>query len=99
MDGASAWQRFTRITLPMLKPIMYVTGLVSIVSSWTKFEMIWALTNGGPGYSTSILPTYLYTNSFVYFDLGKGSAIATLSMAIVLILVGIYSRLFGRNLE
>ncbi|SMF84918.1 carbohydrate ABC transporter membrane protein 1, CUT1 family [Paenibacillus uliginis N3/975] len=99
MDGASAWQRFTRITLPMLKPIMYVTGLVSIVSSWTKFEMIWALTNGGPGYATSILPTYLYTNSFVYFDLGKGSAIATLSMAMVLILVGIYSRLFGRNQE
>ncbi|WP_168735757.1 carbohydrate ABC transporter permease [Cohnella fermenti] len=99
MDGASAWQRFVRITLPMLKPIMYATGLVSIVSSWTKFEMIWALTNGGPGYSTSILPTYLYTNSFVYFDLGRGSAIATLSMAIVLILVGVYARTFGRNLE
>ncbi|QTH42219.1 sugar ABC transporter permease [Cohnella sp. LGH] len=99
MDGASAWQRFTRITLPMLKPIMYVTGLVSIVSSWTKFEMIWALTNGGPGYATSILPTYLYTNSFVYFDLGKGSAIAALSMAMVLVLVGLYARLFGRNLE
>lgn len=99
MDGATAWQRFTKITLPLLKPIMYVTGMVSIVSSWTKFEMIWALTNGGPGYATSILPTYLYTNSFVYFDLGKGSAIATLSMGIVLILVGVYARLFGRNLD
>lgn len=99
VDGATAWQRFTRITLPLLKPIMYVTGLVSLVSSWTKFEMIWALTGGGPGYATSILPTYLYTNSFVYFDLGKGSAIASLSMLLVIIIVMLYSRLFGRNMD
>jgi multiple sugar transport system permease protein len=99
VDGATAWQRFTRITLPLLRPIMYVTGLVSIVSSWTKFEMIWALTGGGPGYATSILPTYLYTNSFVYFDLGRGSAIATLSMLLVVIIVILYSRLLGRNLD
>lgn len=97
VDGATAWQRFTRITLPLLKPIMYVTGLVAIVSSWTKFEMIWALTNGGPGFETSILPTYVYTNAFVYYDLGKGSAIATLSMVFVLVIVGIYAKLFGKE--
>ncbi|MNJ04549.1 hypothetical protein D3C73_1653620 [compost metagenome] len=61
--------------------------------------MIWALTGGGPGYATSILPTYLYTNSFVYFDLGKGSAIASLSMLLVIIIVMLYSRLFGRNMD
>ncbi|MCU6709832.1 sugar ABC transporter permease [Paenibacillus sp. J5C_2022] len=99
VDGANAWQRFTQIILPLLKPIIYVTGLVSIVASWTKFEMIWALTGGGPGYATSILPTYLYTHSFVYFDLGKGSAIATLSMLLVLVIVVLYVRLFGRNLD
>lgn len=99
VDGATKWQRFVHITLPLLKPIMYVTGMVSIVSSWTKFEMIWALTNGGPGYSTSILPTYLYTNTFVYFDLGKGSAIAALSMILVLFIVLLYAKLFGRNMD
>lgn len=99
VDGATAWQRFIRITLPLLKPIMYVTGMVSIVASWTKFEMIWALTGGGPGYATSILPTYLYTNTFVYFDLGKGSAIASLSMILVLIIVGLYAKAFGRNMD
>lgn len=97
VDGATSWQRFIRITLPLLKPVMYVTGMVSIVASWTKFEMIWALTGGGPGYSTSILPTYLYTNTFVYFDLGKGSAIATLSMILVLIIVALYAKALGRN--
>ncbi|XID92090.1 carbohydrate ABC transporter permease [Paenibacillaceae bacterium WGS1546] len=97
VDGATAWQRLIRIVLPLLKPIMYVTGMVSIVSSWTKFEMIWALTNGGPGFETSILPTYVYTNAFVYYDLGRGSAIAALSMVFVLVLVAIYAKLFGRD--
>ncbi|NOU91701.1 ABC transporter permease subunit [Paenibacillus sp. LMG 31456] len=97
IDGATAWQRFIYVILPLLKPIMYVTGLVSIIASWTKFEMIWILTNGGPGYSTGILPTYLYTNAFVYFDLGKGSAIATLSMVLVLIIVVVYAKLFGKE--
>ncbi|MFD0712879.1 carbohydrate ABC transporter permease [Paenibacillus sp. GCM10027626] len=99
IDGATAWQRFIHVTLPLLKPIMYVTGLVSIIASWTKFEMIWALTGGGPGYATSILPTYLYTNSFVYFDLGKGAAIGTLSMVLILIIAFLYSRLLGRNID
>ncbi|WP_165452629.1 carbohydrate ABC transporter permease [Paenibacillus thalictri] len=94
IDGANAWQRFGKIVLPLLKPIIFVTGMTQIISTWTKFEMIWALTNGGPGFTTSILPTYLYTNAFVFFDLGRGSAIATLSMVLVLILVVLYTRLF-----
>ncbi|WP_409342308.1 carbohydrate ABC transporter permease [Paenibacillus sp. MBLB4367] len=97
IDGATAWQRFRFVTLPLLKPIMYVTGMVSIIGSWTKFEMIWALTNGGPGYATSILPTYLYTHAFVYLDLGKGAAVGTLSMLIVLAIIAVYAGLFGKD--
>jgi multiple sugar transport system permease protein len=97
MDGATAWQRFWTVVLPLLRPIMYVTGLTSIIASWTKFEMIWALTNGGPGYTTSILPTYLYTHAFVYFDFGKGSAIAVLSMILILLIVAVYAKLLGRE--
>jgi multiple sugar transport system permease protein len=97
IDGATAWQRFRFVTLPLLKPIMYVTGMVSIIGSWTKFEMIWALTNGGPGYATSILPTYLYTHAFVYLDLGKGAAVGTLSMLFVLAIIAAYAGLFGKD--
>jgi multiple sugar transport system permease protein len=97
IDGANAFQRFSKIVLPLLKPIIFVTGMTQIISTWTKFEMIWALTNGGPGFTTSILPTYVYTNAFVYFDLGRGSAIATLSMLIVLVIVWAYSKLFNRG--
>ena len=64
VDGANAFKKFWHITLPMLKPVLIVTGVVQIITGWTKFEMIWVLTNGGPGFATSILPTYIYTNSF-----------------------------------
>lgn len=97
VDGARGWQRFRYVTLPLLRPIMYTTGLVSIVSSWTKFEMIWVLTNGGPGFATSILPTYLYTHAFQYFDLGMGAAIGTLSMLLVILIVLVYQRLFNKE--
>jgi multiple sugar transport system permease protein len=97
VDGARGWQRFRYVTLPLLRPIMYTTGLVSIVSSWTKFEMIWVLTNGGPGFATSILPTYLYTHAFQYFDLGMGAAIGTLSMLLVIVIVLVYQRLFNKE--
>lgn len=97
IDGATSWQRFTKIILPLLKPIMYVTGMVAIIGTWTKFEMIWALTNGGPGFATSILPTYVYTNAFVYFDFGLGSTVATVSIVVVLLFAGIYALLFGKD--
>ena len=94
VDGATGWQRFRHVVLPLLRPILFVTGLVSIVSTWTKFEMIWVLTGGGPGYETSILPTYLYTQAFRFFNLGLGSAVGTLSMLFVVGIVVVYARMF-----
>ncbi|TCL74152.1 carbohydrate ABC transporter membrane protein 1 (CUT1 family) [Hydrogenispora ethanolica] len=94
IDGCNAWKRFFYITLPMLVPVMFVTGLVCIITSWTKFEMIWVLTAGGPGHATSILPTYIYTNSFQFFNLGTGSAVAAISTLFVLAIVLVYLRLF-----
>ncbi len=94
IDGCNAWKQFSHITLPLLTPVMFVTGLISIITTWTKFEMIWVLTAGGPGWSTSILPTYIYTKSFQYFQLGLGSAVATISTLVVLGIVLIYFRVF-----
>lgn len=94
IDGCNAAKRLYYITLPLLMPVMFVTGLICIIVSWTKFEMIWVLTAGGPGYATSILPTYIYTNSFQFFKLGIGSAVATLSTLFVLVIMLVYLRLF-----
>ncbi len=97
VDGCSGVKRFFNITLPLLMPVIFVTGLICIVTTWTKFEMIWVLTAGGPNYSTSVLPTYIYTNSFQFFNLGIGSAVATISTLFVLVIIMIYLRLFNAN--
>lgn len=91
VDGANALQRFWYATLPSLRPTLFVTGMISLVTSWFKFELIWALTSGGPGFATSILPTYVYNFAFQNFDFGKAGAVATLAMVIILLLAGVYT--------
>ena len=99
VDGCNAWNRFTKITMPLLMPVILVTALTSIVQSWTKFEVIWVMTAGGPGYTTSILPTYIYTKSFVMYDMGTGSALSVISMLFMMIFVIVYLKVYNRNAE
>lgn len=97
VDGTNALKHFWYITLPLLKPVLYVSGIVQIITGWTKFEMIWALTNGGPGWATSILPTYIYANAFDFFRMGRASAVAVVSTIMVALLVLVYYRIFERT--
>ncbi|WP_420113301.1 carbohydrate ABC transporter permease [Pseudactinotalea sp.] len=97
MDGANAIQRFWHVTLPHLQPTLFVTGMTSLVTTWFKFEIIWALTNGGPGFATSILPTYVYTFAFQRFQFGTAGSVATIAMVIVLVLAAIVALLFGER--
>ena len=64
VDGAGPFRRFWHITLPLLSPVIMVTALTSMVATWTKFETIWTMTSGDPGYTTSILPVYIYMKAF-----------------------------------
>lgn len=95
VDGAYGLKHFWYITLPLLKPVLFVSGIVQIITGWTKFEMIWVLTNGGPGWATSILPTYIYTNAFDFFRMGRASAVAVISTLIVGALIVVYYKVFG----
>jgi len=97
VDGCSKLKQFFKITIPLLMPVLLTSSLVSIVISWTKFELIWVLTAGGPGTTTSILPTYVYTKAFINFDMGSGSAVATISMLFMMIFILFYLKLFNRN--
>ncbi|MHB8277074.1 MAG: carbohydrate ABC transporter permease [Candidatus Humimicrobiaceae bacterium] len=94
VDGCNKFREFIYIMIPMLAPVLFVSALISIVQSWTKFEVVYLLTGGGPGYTTSVLPTYIYTKSMVFFEMGEGSAVATISMLFMLIFVLIYLKLF-----
>lgn len=99
MDGCNKWKQFIYVTLPMLSPVILVTALTSIVQSWTKFEVIWVMTAGGPGYTTSILPTYIFSKSFKDFQMGTGSAVSVIAMLLMMIFVILYLHIYNKNAE
>jgi multiple sugar transport system permease protein len=76
LDGATAWQCFTRITLPALKPVLVVIVLLRGIFMFNKFDMIWLLTAGGPLNATENLAVLAYQKTFDTFDIGGGAATA-----------------------
>jgi alpha-1,4-digalacturonate transport system permease protein len=64
VDGASAWQRFRSITLPLLRPTTMVVVILSLIAGFQAFDFIWTLTGGGPVGSTTLMVQYIYQNAF-----------------------------------
>lgn len=90
VDGASGGKLFRYVTIPLMKPVIVLVSLISSISTWNNFRMIWVLTQGGPGYSTSVLSVYTYTTAFGFFKFGKAAALATLSFVVVLTIAAFY---------
>ncbi|WP_369414403.1 carbohydrate ABC transporter permease [Microvirga puerhi] len=86
MDGASRWQQFLRITLPLISPTVLLTAIITIVGSLQVFAQIAVLTQGGPGTSTTVLVYYLYQQAFQFHLFGYGSTLSILLFVIVAIL-------------
>ena len=85
IDGASAFQQFVKITIPMLKPIILFTSITSTIGTLQLFDEVMNITNGGPGNSTTTISQYIYNLSFKYTpDFGYA---ATVSYAIVIMIV------------
>ncbi|HWA18912.1 MAG TPA: sugar ABC transporter permease [Devosia sp.] len=100
IDGASAWQRFWAITLPMLRPVIVVLLILRTASAVVVFDEILALTGGGPGDATWVAAWYSYRKSFQPpFDLGLGAASAYALAVIIGLLSLIYIRLIYRRAE
>src|SRR5262245_44433733 len=76
LDGANAWQRFWRVTLPLIKPIMLVVVLFSMVATFADFQLVYVLTRGGPYSSTHIFGTYAYEMAMRAAKLGQGASIS-----------------------
>lgn len=83
VDGANGWQRIRYITLPMLNHTTYLVTMLLIISSFQVFDIIFLLTEGGPGRSTVVLSQYIYDQSFTYWNYGRASAAAVILFAIV----------------
>jgi multiple sugar transport system permease protein len=85
-DGANAWQRFWRITLPMLRPTMFFVLVTGVVSAAQVFDTVYALTAGGPGGSTDLVAHRIYAEAFGSAAIGRASVMA---VVLFVILVGI----------
>jgi multiple sugar transport system permease protein len=86
VDGATAWQRFRSLTLPLMRPVSLSVLLLGIIYTFKVFDLVYVMTAGGPVDSTTVLPIYTYQLTFKFFRFGEGAAAATM---LLLGLVGV----------
>lgn len=84
VDGANSWQKFRKITVPMLTPTTFFVTIMLLINSFKVFDQIAVMTNGGPGRATNVLVYYIYNQAFVNFKMGYASAVALVLFALVL---------------
>ncbi len=87
IDGASTWQKFLRVTLPLLSPLIFFNLVVGMIAAFRVFTVAYISTGGGPSYSTMFYMLYLYNNAWGYVRMGFASALAWLFVVLVLVLV------------
>ncbi|MBI4495776.1 MAG: sugar ABC transporter permease [Deltaproteobacteria bacterium] len=95
VDGASAWQRFLWIVLPLLKPALVVAGLFRLIDSFKAFPLIFVMTGGGPGVSTEPTNYYSYSQAFTHTFIGYSSAMIIVMLAATVALSAAVIRLPG----
>jgi multiple sugar transport system permease protein len=86
IDGANAWQKFRYITLPLILPFMMVAVIIRSIDALKSFDIIYAMTQGGPGTASETINIYLYNVAFSYYDIGYGSAIAVVFFIIIIVM-------------
>ncbi len=84
IDGANGIKRFFLVTLPLLSPTIFFVSIITTISSFQVFDLIYLMTQGGPENSTTVMVYWLFKEAFEYFNIGKASAIAYILFAIVL---------------
>jgi multiple sugar transport system permease protein len=86
IDGANAWTRFWKITLPLMTPVLLFTLVMGVIGTFQTFTQAYIMTGGGPANATLFYLLYLYKNAFNWFEMGYASALAWLLFLIILIL-------------
>ncbi|MBN9629412.1 MAG: sugar ABC transporter permease [Actinobacteria bacterium] len=85
IDGASKWQQFRSVTVPLVGPSTFFLLIMNVIASFQVFDLIFVMTGGGPGNSTSVLVTYAYRNGFQIREQGYGAAIGIVILLITLV--------------
>jgi multiple sugar transport system permease protein len=89
IDGAGVWQMFRYITLPLVMPFLFIAGMIRMIDAVKSFDIIFAITQGGPGSASETINLYLYSVAFIYYDLGYGSAIAVVFFILIVVLAAV----------
>lgn len=95
LDGAAAGQRFRHITLPLLRPAIFLCLMVGVINSFTSFDLIYVMTGGGPNYATEVLITYIYRVAFVLSRFDYAAALTIVLFVFLLIVTAVANRLTG----
>lgn len=93
LDGATWWQRFRFITVPLLKSTTLFLGLYAAIEAMRFFDLVWVTTQGGPGYATEVLTTHIYKTFFLVGDFGYAAALSVVLLAIVLTISAVSFRI------
>ncbi len=99
VDGATPWQTFWNITVPLLRPAIAIVLILRIIATFKLFDIIFVLTNGGPGTATENLTYFTYTQGFTYFEYGYATALGIIQMIMITILANIILRYMERPIE
>src|SRR3954462_6808093 len=83
IDGANPWQRFWKITLPLLSPAMFLAVILTVISSFQIFDQAFVMTGGGPSNATNTIVLYIFQNGFQFFKMGYASAVAWALFAVI----------------
>ena len=99
VDGANAWQRFWRVTLPLLIPTTLFVVVTQTIGTWQVFVVVLLLTGGGPAYATQTIVFRIYQMAFENWDLGYASSMSMVLLAIVGVVAFLQFRLLGKEVE
>ena len=88
LDGASTWQTYRQITLPLLRPAVLVATLINVINVFNSFPIIWEMTKGGPGYQTATSTIYMV--NLKQGDVGESAAMSVINFALVIVVVLVY---------
>jgi ABC-type sugar transport system permease subunit len=99
VDGASNWQCFWTITLPLLRPVLLVLIVILSLATFNMVDLIMVMTTGGPGTSTKLISYYMYEQGFVFLRFGYAATIAMVLFVVNVVLTVFYIRLIQRSAQ
>ncbi len=97
VDGATSWQQFWHITLPLLKPVAMITVVIQLINEFRTYDLPYVLTRGGPGNSTEVLSFFAYRRAFLGLSLNEGAAASFALLLIVLAMTVVFFALLERR--